>query len=283
MKKILLPLIALMLTAANDAFAEKYSVSMTSEFNSVPTIYAGTQNQLTVTVTNSSENAGSNIAVSVYQGEELIGTETIDNLPAGDRITCVFDDPTIRPITEKTVNGNDNQNISYKVVLSDGVENTEKDFSFVVLYNGNLGKDYAYPTANPTKRNFSFTGEVQVMVSEEDAYCTASTTSREENWTVDLSGENVLVHKALLYVSYNWDNNADGDFNTWTTTFNGYAVTPLASYRDQTNLGNYGSYGYGLVVYDVTEAVVDGSNTFKMERNNKGAAIYPRPQAITTT
>ena len=158
MKKILLPLIALMLTAANDAFAEKYSVSMTSEFNSVPTIYAGTQNQLTVTVTNSSENAGSNIAVSVYQGEELIGTETIDNLPAGDRITCVFDDPTIRPITEKTVIGNDNQNISYKVVLSDGVENTEKDFSFVVLYNGNLGKDYAYPTANPTKRNFSFTG-----------------------------------------------------------------------------------------------------------------------------
>ena len=68
-----------------------------------------------------------------------------------------------------------------------------------------------------------------------------------------------------MYVSYNWDKVLDSDFNSWNTTFNGQTIAPIASYRDQSNLGTtYAKYGYGLVVYNVTDYVVDGLNTFEL-------------------
>lgn len=274
MQRKMFSMMALLLMVVNGAWAEKYSVeAFDSEYKSVPTIYAGCQNYFKLDVKNTSEADGSNVVVRIYIDEELIGEKTISSLPAGETANLEFVDPTIRPVDENTVIGNDNKNVVYKVVVSDGVDSDQKEFSFVVLYNGNLGKDYAYPYNQPYMRSESFTGDVLYFIS--DGYSRNNDTSRDDVFAVNLGSNS--VHKALLYVSYNWDKAPEGDFKTWTTTFNGKTIAPLASYRDQTNLGNVnsGAYGYGLVVYDVTEAVVDGDNTFAFEKTAGNVAVFP--------
>lgn len=278
MQKKFLSILAMLLTAVSGAWAEKYTIALASEYTSVPTIYAGAQNYFKLDVGNTGETANSNVKASVYNDGVLIWEGTIDNLPAGESKTLDVVDPTIRPVDENTVLGNDNKNTVYKVVVSDGAVSDQKEFSFVILYNGNLGKEYAYPYTQPVMRSESFTGDV--LVYKGDGYSRNNDTSRDDVFAVNLGGGS--VHKALLYVSYNYDKAPEGDFKSWTTTFNGQSIAPIASYRDQPNLGNYGGYGYGLVVYDVTTAVVDGDNTFAFQKTAGKAAVYPSSLIVMT-
>lgn len=269
MRKILLFTFVFLLTAVTGAWAQ-LTATLSSEYTPTPTIYAGVKNYMTLTVTNNNGTAASNVAVTVSLSGENIYNGTIESIPAGETVTLHFYDNTIRPIDENTVKGNNNQNVVYTV----SVNGTEQgDFSFVILYNGYLGKDYEYPNANPQLREFTFTGDVQVLTN--NTYMSGSATSREESFSIDLD-EGESVQKALLYVSYNWDKAPTGDFNAWTTTFNGQSISPFSSYRDQINLGGASaSYGYGLVVYDVTNKVVNNDNTFVLERTTGNAAVYP--------
>lgn len=268
----------MLLLAVSGVWAEKYTVALTSEYTSVPTIYAGAQNYFKLDVENTSGEAASNVKVSVFISGELIGEETISSIPAGEKVNLEFVDPTIRPVTENTVLGNNNENIVYNVVVSDGAVSDQKEFSFVILYNGNLGKEYAYPYTQPFMRSESFTGDAQIYKG--DGYSINNDTSRDDAFAVTLDGGS--VYKALLYVSYNWDKAPEGDFKSWTTTFNSQTISPIASYRDQLNLGKYGGYGYGLVVYDVTEAVVDGDNTFGLQKTAGNVAVYPSSLIVMT-
>ena len=261
-------------------------VSLSSEYKSVPSIYAGTQNYFTLEVTNNGSEAAENVSATLYLGGEVIDTKTLtDKIAAGGKGTFEFLDATIRTITETTVIGNNNENAVYTVVVKEGdVEKARQNFSFVILYNGNLGKDYAYDSYHPTLREFTFTGDVHVLPqagSDEStwsavtSYINPSTTEpRTETFTVSL-GEGESVYKALLYASYNWENVNRGTVSSCTTTFNGTSITSIASYRDQGNLGNYGKYGYGMLVYDVTDDVVNGENTFVLSDPEKIVAFYP--------
>jgi hypothetical protein len=281
MRKKLFSFFAFLLATVSGAMAQDYAVTLTSEYTSVPSIYAGTQNYFTLKVKNNSGADRQNVTASIFIGEEKICDDiVIGDVSASQDVTKSFADNTIRPVTANTVLGNDNQTVTYKVVITDGSSaNVEASFPFTLLYNGNLGKEYAYTTANTELRDFSFTGAVEVLNGNGE-YLSGSATSGSDNFTVDLNGG--TVYKALLYVSYNWDKEAAGDFNSWTTTFNESSVTPLANYRDQTNLGNYGSYGYGLVVYDVTDKVVDGSNTFALTKTEGNTAVYNRSLILMT-
>lgn len=267
MRKELLFFLFLLL-AVTGARAQ-YTVTLTSEYTSVPTIYAGTQNYMTLKITNNGSAAVSNVVTTVSDGGEIIFETTIESISAGETATLNFYDPTIRPITENTVRGNNNENVTYTVEVGGESQGT---FPFVVLFNGNLGKDYEYPSANPQLREFTFTGDVQVLTGTN--YSAASVTERNDVFSVDL-GEGESVCKALLYVSYNWERPDYNSFTTSTTTFNGNTISSIASYRDQTNLGNYGNYGYGLVVYDVTNYVVSGDNTFNLDKTGTNVAVYP--------
>ena len=271
MRKILLLITLLLLTAATDAWAQ-FTVELKSGYTSVPTIYAGVKNYMALKVTNTYSTDASNVPVTVSLDGYNIYEGTIESIPAGETFTLIVCDETIRPIDANTVNGSSNQNAVYTV----SVNGTEQGpFSFVILYNGYLSKDYAYIKANPLLREFTFTGDVLVLTQAEETYLKGAATDRKDVFSVDLD-EGKSVEKALLYVSYYWDKVADGDFNNWTTTFNGQSISPLNSYRDQSNLGAYYSgYGYGLVVYDVTNEVVNGDNTFALEKPNGNAAVYP--------
>ncbi|WP_295590616.1 DUF3344 domain-containing protein [uncultured Methanobrevibacter sp.] len=246
-------------------------ITLTSEYTSVPSIYAGVVNNLTLKVTNNGIADSEDVLVNVFIGDELVGSETIADYAVGETYTLNIVDSTIRPVTENTVVGNNNENVVYTVVVEDanGPINSG-DFSFVVVYNGNLGKDFEYPAADPTVREYSFVGDVIVLTA--DGYSKGAATNRTDVFAVALDGN---VKEALLYVSYNWDKIAGGDFNTWNTTFNGQVIAPIASYRDQGNLGRYGAYGYGLVVYNVTSLVADGDNSFAFNKTSGNAAVYP--------
>ena len=244
------------------------------------TVYAGVENNLTLTVTNEASKL-ENVTVDVLVDGDKLESYDIDSLATAESKIIAVIDPTIRPVTAQTVNGNDNEKVNYTVIIKDADGNIidETNYTFVVLYNGYLGKDFEYPKAEPNLREITVTGDVIVLTTED--YSAGSATNRTDVFEVDL--ENGTVNTALLYVSYNWDKVLDSDYNSWNTTFNGQTIAPMASYRDQSNLGTtYAKYGYGLVVYDVTALVVDGLNTFELNKTAGLSAVYPSNLIVLT-
>ena len=255
--------------------------NLVPEYTSVPTIQAGVENTLTLTVTNDKFGNDADVTVKVICDNETLFEQEITNYTK-DSYEFVFVDPTIRPIDETTVNGANNTKAVYTVIVeTNGTKINTTDYSFPVLYNGNLGKDYEYPTVENTEivREYEITGDVVIAVSDDSAYMATGATTRNETLTAEFDGE---VADALLYIAYNWDGVETGDFNTWNVTFNDVAITPIASYRDQGNLGNYGKKGYGLVVYNVAELVKSGDNIVTLSKVAKNSAVYPSSLVVLT-
>ncbi|WP_407379413.1 DUF3344 domain-containing protein, partial [Methanobrevibacter sp.] len=255
---------------------------LATEYTSVPTIQAGVNNTLTLTITNDGTGKATNVTVKVLNGNETVFETIIPDYALGSSYKFTFVDSTIRPIDENTAYGANNTLAQYTVVVeNNGTEINSTDYSFPVRYNGNLGKDLEYPTEYSTEINryYQITGDVIVVNSKDSAYMGTGVTSRNDTLTADYEGD---VAEALLYISYNWDNVASGDFNTWNVTFNNATITPIASYRDQGNLGNYGNRGYGLVVYNVTALVQSGNNSISIQKLSGKSAVYPSSLLILT-
>ncbi|WP_188118097.1 DUF3344 domain-containing protein [Methanobrevibacter millerae] len=254
--------------------------NLVPEYTSVPTIQAGVENTLTLTVTNDKFANNADVIVKVICDNETIFEEEIANYTK-DTYEFVFVDPTIRPIDETTVNGANNTQAVYTVIIeTNGTKINTTDYSFPVLYNGYLGKDFEYLSDDEgIIRVYEITGDVVIANSDVSAYMGTGATTRNETLPAEYDGK---VVDALLYVSYNWDKVAGGDFNTWNITFNNVTIAPIASYRDQGNLGKYGAYGYGLVVYNVTDLVKSGDNIVALSKIAKNSAVYPSSLLVLT-
>ena len=241
------------------------------------TIFAGVSNNLTINVKSSQDL---NATVKLYNNKNLVFNEQV-SLKNGINQKLYFIDSKIRPITANTVNGAKNTYENYTLVIEDSAGNkvNSTDVSYVVLYNGNLGKDLAYPVFNGTvNRVYNITGDVVVLTQNDSVYAGSGATNLE--CTFDVGKSDVV--ESLLYVSYNWDKIASGDFNSWNIAFNGKTIAPVASYRDQSNLGTYGRYGYGLVVYNVTALVKSGANKLVLNKDAGGSAVYPPSLVLLT-
>ena len=255
---------------------------LVTEYTSVSTVQAGVENTLTLTVENDGTANATDVTVKVLLGNETLFEDVVANYDVGSSYKFSVIDPTIRDIDASTEFGANNTFADYTVVIEEnGVEINSTDYSFPVRYNGNLGKDYEYPVVNSTEivRFYDITGDVICVNSDDSAYMGTGATSRNETLTANFDGD---VVDSLLYVSYNWDGVDSGDFNTWNVTFNNVAVTPIANYRDQGNLGNYGNKGYGLVVYNVSSLVKSGDNLVTISKNSGKSAVYPSSLLILT-
>ena len=246
------------------------------------TVQAGINNTLTLTVENIGIKSGKNVKIRVLSENIEIAVFDVEDYEAGQYYKFSFIDPILRPLDESSVFNVTHKLANYTIIVED--ENGQinsTNFTFPIIYNGYLGKDYAYPQEFNDKitRIYKITGDVIIVNSPYTKYASSTDTYRVENFTVDYRND---VAEALLYVPYNWDSVETGDYNRWHAVFNNGFITPIAHYRDQANLGGYGNRGYGLVVYNVTEFVKSGNNVFELTKVRSGCAVYPSSLMILT-
>ena len=243
--------------------------SVKTEYTSVLTAYAGTNNTLTVDFSN---DKSGEYHFDLYADGVLVDSIKV-NLTNGTN-TVSLTDPTIRPVDETTVNGANNTKVEYTVCATYESVTVNSTITVPVLYNGNLGKDMEYnATYIEDTSVIEVNGGVVIDVKDDSTYMGAGVTSREDVWNIVLDDDSSLVN-AYVYIAYNWDKSgvAGPVFNV---TFNGKTLTPKAHYRDQSNLGKYGAYGYGLFVYDVSDLAKKGENNLTLNKPNGLTAVYP--------
>ena len=247
------------------------AVDLVSEYDGA--CYAGTENVIEVHITNNGAFT-TNYTVDFYVDGVKVDSNEV-TLPVGHNSVILVTDDKIRPITANTAIGDDNENTNYTVIISDkdtGEILTEATILPAILYNGNLGKDYAYPGENYTSfNNITFNGGI--IIDTKETYSSGGTPGRTDIWVLDLPADASLIN-GFIYVAYNWDK-TNGTIPEWNCTFNEANITPVASYRDQSNLGKYGKYGYGLVVFDVSNLIANGENTFSLGKIRDLTAVYP--------
>ena len=254
-------------------FAPSVSANLTSEYSGAA--FAGTDNVLKLNLTNIGHGKSTYLVDFYVDGKKLNRSEI--SLGSGASDVLLLIDDTIRPVTADTVNGVSTKKVNYTAVVSDkssGDVLAESTLTPTLWYNGNLGKDLAYPAGTiESFDNVTVNGGVIIETLGDSTYLGTKTTNRTDVWTVDVDADAVFTN-AYVYVAYNWDK-TNGTIPVWTTTFNGVSVAPVASYRDQSNLGTYGKYGYGLVVYDVSALIKDGENSFVLNKEDGMTAVYP--------
>ena len=102
---------------------------------------------------------------------------------------------------------------------------------------------------------------------------------RNETWNIMIPEDSNVV-KAILYFNYNWDTSLFP--NGWNLTFNGHDITNkyINHEIDQGNLGGYGAYRYGSLVFDVTDYYnSNGNNSFVINKT-VNCALYPSTLAV---
>lgn len=244
-------------------------VSLASEYAN--TCYAGTNNTLTVNV--NANFAGRYLIELLADGSVVNSTEV--DLDGSNQIALLLTDQTVRPVDATTVNGANNKMATYciNVKLGDVIVGSANK-TVPVLYNGNLGKDLAYDAKYiEDVQVFTVTGGIVTDTQNDSTYMTSSAMNRTDVFSIDLDNASSL-EKAFVYIAYNWDKTGvNGPL--LNVTFNGNAIAPKSSYRDQSNLGTYGNCGYGLFIYDVTDLAKIGENTLVLAKQSGLTAVYP--------
>ncbi|MDI9624779.1 MAG: DUF3344 domain-containing protein, partial [Methanothermobacter sp.] len=237
------------------------------------TAFALQNNTITCTIRNNGTGTSPPTILHLYANDELVATATIPSIGPNTNINVNITDPTIRPATAQTRYGNNNQNVTYRLVIDPYNEIPETDEinnqytrTVPILYNGYKGKRWAYNGSDiTTKLVYDLNGGIAYYAQPDTTY--ASGTSGWSNYTVIFNGtqpsipENATPIEVWLYVPYNWDNKGiepeEGAALTYLTIqFNNAVFQPgnyTRWYWDQSNFGGYPTYKYGLLVYNVTE------------------------------
>ncbi|MCQ2970795.1 MAG: DUF3344 domain-containing protein [archaeon] len=249
----------------------KANVSLATEY--ADTCYAGTNNTISINVISDKKEKYS---IELLADGNVVNSTEIE-LDGENQTILFLTDPTVREVDDSTVNGADNVKVNYMVnVRFNDVVVSSANKTVPVLYNGNLGKDLSYPSSGfASFENISFTGDIVIDIKNESSYKSGST-GTIEIFNVNLGKDSTIV-KGFIYVPYNWFNGKKYVENEtmFNVTFNNQTICPAGFHRDQSNLGNYGKYGYGVVVYDVTNSIKNGNNTFVLNKINPTPTIYP--------
>ena len=241
-------------------------------------IYPGVNNTFTITLNNVEATSVEGLVLEVYSNETgaLIATYTIESLVSGASTISIID-PTIREITEQTVwPAAQNNKIKFTFNLMRGQDLvTTRSVDKILAYNGYFNKTYAYGGhGNIINRNYTITGDIIIATQDVSVYQDQYSRFRNETWNIE-TPEGADIVKVLLYFKYNWDTSFFP--NGWSLMFNdGDISADCISYeKDRGNLGAWGAYDYGLLVFDVTEYYnVNQDNSFVINKTGN-CALYP--------
>jgi hypothetical protein len=220
-------------------------VSLSSNANE---IFANEPNTVTAVVKNNGTTASEAFSV-LFTVNGNMTTVPVSGLGAGNSTTISIIDPEIRSFGE-TVNITAFADSGSSVTETDETNN-KMDISETVVYNGYKGKSYTGGSDLDTVS--SFKGHYDLLYSTGDtAYSGSFWSEMQFNWTYDdlPVPEGATVTEARLYQPYTY--NKKGSDPSYTLTFNGETVSPVAKYSDQKSFGSY-DYPYGLYVFDVTD------------------------------
>ena len=248
------------------------TVSAVTERNNggIDIVYAGTFNQITATV--NTDKHGVYTVKLLADGKEVYSVNT--TLSVGSNKVTLIDD-TVRPVDASTVStgaasGPYNKvNYTVEVIFENNVV-ANNTLNAAVLYNGYLSKDLSYPGNDfASFLNATITGDLVIEVST-TPYASGSA-NRVDTWNVTLPDNSNFV-KAFVYVAYCYGSKDDA--NLFNVTFNDKVPTVVSYNRDQANILSL--LGYGLIVYDVTDAIKEGTNTFNLNKiADHNAGAYP--------
>ena len=101
-----------------------------------------------------------------------------------------------------------------------------------------------------------------IQTQDDTTYIGASVTKKEYEWRTVLSSTSQFT-EGLLYVPYNWDKTTTGPYPEFNLIFNDVNINNrvIGKYKDQANVGSYGTLGYGVLIYNVTDCIRNGRNT----------------------
>ena len=249
-------------------------------------IYPAVNNTFTIGLNSEESGNVEGLVLEVYSDEngDLIARYVIDSLSSGVS-TIRVTDPTIRPLTEQTVwPAPQDSKIKFTFNLMRG-EDVVSTLSVdkMLAYDGYFNKTYAYGGHdNVVNRNYTINGDLIIATQDVSVYSDQFTRYRKETWNIEIPEDAELV-KAFLYFNYNWDTSYFPD--GWQLSFNDMNLLEKAdgeyiymcSYEmDRGNLGGWGAYNYGLIVFDVTDYVdvIGGNNSFVISKTGN-CALYP--------
>lgn len=246
--------------------------SISTEYDNVA--FAGTSNKVYIEIENTRTGV---FTINLYADGNFIGSKNVTLNGKSTKISLI--DPTIRPIDENTVYGANNNKVRYTAeIISDGVEINSYSIDASILYDGYLGKEFSYPSnAFDSFFNATITGDIVINVKDYSSYLDNYGASRIDEWAVNLPANSKFV-KALIYVPYGYFNPYEGlneNLSMFSTRFNNVEVEPILLYRDQINFGSEADYGYGVLVYDVSQLIKAGSNSFALNKKSNIPFVYP--------
>ena len=138
------------------------SVKLGSEYSGA--VFAGTNNVLKLDLTNKGESDTVYMVDFYVDGVKVSSTEI--QLNEGLSSSTYLVDDLIRPVTAETVNGVSTTKVNYTVIVSDkdtGEILNQSTITPTLWYNGNLGKDLAYPAENITSfNNITVNGDISL-------------------------------------------------------------------------------------------------------------------------
>ncbi|SFL59699.1 Protein of unknown function [Methanobrevibacter olleyae] len=241
-------------------------------------IYPGVNNTFNITLNNGGDESVENLVLEVYSNEtgELIASYTIDSIVTGTSSILVTD-PTIRPITEESLwPAPQNNKIKFTFNLIRGEDLvTSVSVDKMLAYNGYFNKTYAYGGHdNIINRNYTISGDIIIATQDVSTYGDQYTRFRNETWNIE-TPEDAEIVKVLLYFNYNWDTSFFP--NGWNLTFNDVDILNdyLTHETDRGNLGGWGAYNYGLLVFDVTDYYKTNENNSFVINKTGNCALYP--------
>ena len=241
-------------------------------------VYPGVINYFDIKLINNEDVSIDNVTIELVSNEsdELLGSY-VGSINKGTSIISLID-YTIREINEKAIwpGAQENNLIKFNITVKyDGEIISSFSADKILAYNGYFNKTYVYGGHdNVINRNYTINGDIIVSTQDVSVYEDQFSRFRNETWNIE-TPKGAEIVKVLLYFNYNWDTSFFPD--GWTLEFNNHNIIDeyISHEMDRGNLGIWGAYNYGLLVFDVTDYYnVNADNSFIINKTGN-CALYP--------